>query len=201
VKDSEVAQTGASLHHTCLAYKYEVISEAEFSNRFTAVKFLNMEQAELQKLLRDLAEIPRCDDWGAKLQWACETLWNVLGTDRDYPNSSVMIDQLISLLNNPDAMEIARLVIPELRTHANVKLNDPSKQKIIDGTMERRSTLTKIETTKQDDFDDPLYKAEKQSFSEAEMYRASLLLYGSAAFDEVQEKEILEWLSKRPRRA
>lgn len=158
-----------------------------------------METTKLQQLLDDLTAEPRCDDWGAKFQWACETLWNDLGTGKSSPNSSIMVDQLISLMSKPDAMELARLVIPELRAHADMKLSDPSQQKIIDCTTQHRSTFTKIETTRQEDFDNPLYKAEKQAFSEAEMYRASLLLYGSAAFDEVQEKEILEWLSNRPR--
>jgi hypothetical protein len=158
-----------------------------------------MDQATLRELLDDLERHPQCADWGAKLQFACEHLWETLGTTNIYSAATGMVDRLIHLLKDHHAMELARLVIPDLRSHEALVFTDPLKQKIFDSTTDSRSAFTKIETTTQTDFDTPLYRAEKELFTEAEMYRASLLLYGSATFTGVQEKEILDWLSKRPK--
>ncbi|KAG9521380.1 hypothetical protein KCV07_g3763, partial [Aureobasidium melanogenum] len=155
-----------------------------------------MSTQHIPALLRQLHERPRCPDWGAKVQFVTETIWNSHTTE-DF--GTAIIQDLISLLQQDEAFALARLVVPEFRVVDPT--TDGLKRTIIDQTEGIRVRSLETENTTQFDFDTPLYRQEKEVFAEAEMYRASLLLHGTAAFDEVDAKEILEWLDKRPRKS
>ncbi|KAG9693646.1 hypothetical protein KCU95_g3197, partial [Aureobasidium melanogenum] len=156
-----------------------------------------MSDATFARLLSEVQEQPRCDDWGAKLQHVCDTLWSALDDKADDPG---LADTLIAMLQQEDAFALARLVIPELRSKEPL-VDSLLKQKVIDRTASQRMAALSLEATQQSDFDTNLYSEEKEVFTEAEMYRASLLLYGSAAFDNVEEQEIIQWLAQRPKKS
>ncbi|KAG9764479.1 hypothetical protein KCU73_g946, partial [Aureobasidium melanogenum] len=158
---------------------------------------MEMSDPQLVRLLAEIQEQPRCVDWGAKLQHVCEALWSAL----DNGNHAKLVDPFIDILHQDDAFALARLVIPELRMdEPSLDQDNRLKQKILDNTAHQRKKALFSETAQQHDFDNPLYRHEKEVFAEAEMYRASLLLYGSAAFDSVEQEEILEWLANRPKK-
>ncbi|TIA32242.1 hypothetical protein D6C78_08364 [Aureobasidium pullulans] len=129
----------------------------------------------------------------------CESLWTTLEDEDNEANHHDLAQTLISIIKQEDAFVLARLVIPKLRMK-EPEVQNPFKQEIITQTMAQRTQALALETSQQSDFDNHLYRQEKEVFSESEMYRASLLLFRSAAFDGVEEQEILQWLANRPRK-
>ncbi|THV89570.1 hypothetical protein D6D27_06385 [Aureobasidium pullulans] len=158
-----------------------------------------MVDESLLQLVKQLQQQPKCPDWGAKLQHTCEAIWSALDDDSSNSSNLDAVDEFIALLQQTDAFTLARLVIPELRATKPPVLSS-LKQKIINQTTHQRTEALGLESNAQSEFDSHLYRQEKEEFTEAEMFRASLLLYGSASFDGVQEEEIIQWLASRPKK-
>lgn len=158
------------------------------------------EQANVdEQLLARFEEVLQpegCDDWGAKLQDLCESFWEFLEQDNDILPQYV--DAFVNVLLREESFALVRLVIPEFRSEPAAKLENHHKQQIMVRTTHIRAKLAIIERTNQAQFDEPLYRAEKDIIAEAEMYRASLLLYNSANLDTEQKDEVRKWLAARP---
>ena len=145
--------------------------------------------------LRELAE-PACPDRGAKLQLLCTQIWNML--ERSPVEAGDIINDFIALLQDPEHLSLARLVIPELRPEADPP-QYPLQEKVVQGTARARSALRAQEST-QDNYDrkQPLYAAEKRIFQAAEMYRASILLFNSGSLSPEETEQVKTWIEACP---
>lgn len=93
---------------------------------------------------------------------------------------------------------VAGLVIPDFRSEPATKHENPYKQHIIERTAHLRLEQIKMKTMTPTDFDDPLHRAEKEIFAEAEMYRAGLLLHYRGNIGKMEQKEPRVWWEARP---
>jgi hypothetical protein len=161
-----------------------------------------LDQTDIDQRLRtrfqEIVHREKCDDWGAKLQDLCETFWTLLDNDNDI--APTYMDLFVDILLRESNFALARLVIPEFRNQLGESLENYHKQQIMERTMHIRAKLTIVETTNQADFDkdQPLYRAEKDIFAEAEMYRASLLLYNHGKQNTEERENMRRWLAARP---
>ena len=157
---------------------------------------------DLVAVFREVQGPNRCNNWGPKLQGACEKFWTLLGTEHDV--SEAAVTSFIHLLLQQDNLALARLVIPDLRAGGQVRMETKLKQRIMDSLLGVRAELAGYETTEQADFDQDFVKAEKAVFHDIELWRASLLLSGKgdAAVGLADEKEverIRAWLAAYPK--
>lgn len=137
-----------------------------------------------------------CEDWAARLQELCEEFWALL--EHDGHVSQQHVTAFIQVLSNKEGFELARLIIPDLRDDPAVPHENHHKQNIIDRTRPIRAEVTAKQSCVQREFDQPLYQEEKHIFAEAELYRASLLLYNSASLTAEQKAQVKEWVAARP---
>ena len=128
----------------------------------------------------------------------CEEVWNGLRSGEPVPTQQT--DAFVAMLSDKRALGIAREVIPPLRegfTGGHLPLachhilsrlgiasmhDDFSIQRPLDG----------LPT-------EPLHAGEKESFAEAEMYRAELLLYGTGSVSREEKDAVRRWLHARPK--
>lgn len=136
------------------------------------------------------------EDWGAKLEHFCETFWIHLDENASPPQE--VINAFIDVLLKEESFAVVRLVIPEFRGELSVKFENEIKQRVMDHTAHLRAEQTNAEKTTPLSFNDPLYRAEKEIFHEAEMYRAGLLLYYQGNLSETERGEIQKWWAARP---
>ena len=145
---------------------------------------------------RELLQRKEDDDWGAKLEHFCETFWMYLDDNSSPPQE--VVDAFIDVLLEKESFAVARLVIPEFRGELSFKHENKTKQRVMDRTAHLRAEQTKMEQTTPSQFDDPLYRAEKEIFHEAEMYRAGLLLHYQGNLSKTERGEIQKWWAARP---
>lgn len=138
---------------------------------------------------------PECEDWGTKVQELCREFWKLF--ERDEHVSRQHVQALIEILSEEKAFELARLVIPDLRGESGTTDNEYKRQ-VIDSTRAMSAELTSTQTSTQSQYDDPSYQEEKETLADAELYRASLLLYNHGKLSAAQAKEVQEWLAARP---
>ena len=139
---------------------------------------------------------PECEDWGTKLQEVCEGFWELL--EQDDQVAPQYITAFIKILSEEKSFELARLVIPELRAEPDISSMNQYKQQIIERTQSIHATVATMQTNTQAQFDESLYREEKEALAEAELYRASLLLYNNGSLSDKQRSEVQEWLATRP---
>jgi hypothetical protein len=137
----------------------------------------------------------RCEDWGAKLQELCEEFWELLEQDNQVTQRHVTA--FIEVLLAEESFELVRLVIPELRSEPAAKPENKYKQQIIERTVSMRAKLATFQST-QAQFDEPQYRDEKNRLAEAELYRASLLLYNRGNLTVEQRNNVEKWMAARP---
>ncbi|GAB7349833.1 hypothetical protein MBLNU459_g0539t1 [Dothideomycetes sp. NU459] len=145
----------------------------------------------------ELRQPSTCDDWGAKLQYLCESFWSTLD-DTDHVDAAC-VRSFISLLSDERSFSIAKLVVPELRAPSSSAVTNEWKRQIIDATNDARNKSRQLETTTQADFDHPLYRQEKEVFTDSEMYRARLLLHRTGRVGADDDEAIRKWLEMRPK--
>lgn len=145
---------------------------------------------------RELLQRKEDEDWGAKLEHFSETFWLHLD-DNPSPTLEV-INAFIDVLLEKESFAVARLLIPEFRGELSSKLENETKQSVMDHTAHLRAEQKNMEKTTPSKFDDPLYRAEKEVFHEAEMYRAGLLLYYQGNLSKTERAEIQKWSAARP---
>ena len=129
------------------------------------------------------------------MQQACRESWLSLASENTKVNTQ---DQLIRLLQCEDTFNLARMVIPELSMALVTQVSCPLQQRVLDSTYSLREKIASYTSRTQDTFDDELYRAEKDIFMEAEIMRASWLLYQDRAFGTADVGEIRRWLKDRP---
>lgn len=152
--------------------------------------------AGIAGLLQEVRDSPNETSWSTKWQIACENLWETLS--RGQPVDNACIELFINLLGRSDRFALARMIIPDLRRDilpANLR---PIQRHIIGSVNDLRTEVLRRESTTQNDFDDPLYIAEKRIFIEAQVHRASVLLHEAGAFGSAERAEIEEWWLQRP---
>lgn len=152
---------------------------------------------KLEDLLHQAQKKTRSPSWAAEVQQICRESWLALVTDKVEVS---MQHQLIRLLRNEDAFNLARMVIPELSMALDTKLSCPHQQTVLNSTYALREKIASYTSCTQETFDDELYRAEKDIFIEAEVMRASMLLHHNKALDATDVGEIRRWLDSRPRR-
>ena len=90
----------------------------------------------------------------------------------------------IDLLEQEDIFEIARLVIPELRSESDFQLHSYHKREILRRTRYLRVDFARPRTGAPVLSEkDRLFRMEKELYAEVEVYRAGLIVYGSEALN------------------
>ncbi|KAI7215274.1 hypothetical protein KC333_g5552 [Hortaea werneckii] len=174
-----------------------VILLASQSPSFCKTKSEPLDMEQLEALLHQTRKDERSPSWAADVQQTCRESWLALATDKVKVN---MQHQLITLLQNEDAFNLARMVIPELSMALDNQLSCPRQQTVLDSTYTLREKIASYTSRTQDTFDDELYRAEKDIFMEAEVLRASWLLHQHRALGAADVGEIRRWLEDRPGR-
>lgn len=152
---------------------------------------------DVRKKLQELND-PHCIDKGAKLQELCRILWAAL--EGGYKPEIREIDAFIALLMTDDNFLLAELVVPELRqtTHANI--DNEFKRRIMSSTVLLREHSNKMRNVNWERLrqEQPLYSAEKDALHEAEMRRASILIFNNGTPDNDRRCAIRTWLEAYP---
>lgn len=145
---------------------------------------------------RELAN-PACPDRGAKLQCLCTQLWDML--EQSPRDASQYIDDFVALLQNQNDLLVARLVIPELRSGAMPPQN-ALQRKVVHETAGPRANLQALDESSQSSYDQkqPDYMSEKRIFQEAEMYRASVMLFNSGSLNKEESAQVKRWIEECP---
>ncbi|KAL8868458.1 MAG: hypothetical protein Q9174_004980 [Haloplaca sp. 1 TL-2023] len=133
---------------------------------------------------------------GDKLQYLCEAFWDHLDTCTTPPQE--LLDAFVAVLQNEQYFAVARLVIPEFRALPATEPGNASKQHVMEHIASLQVKQIEMENGTTALFDDALYRAEKDTFTDAEMYRAGLLIYGRGNLDEVEKDEVQRWWAGRP---
>jgi hypothetical protein len=116
---------------------------------------------------------------------------------RSLEEASHHVQDLVLLLQDMDNLALARLVIPELRSGAK-RPQSLTQKIVVDGIAASRAGLRAIDETCQEDYDQPLYTSEKRIFQEAEMYRASIMLFNSGSLDKEETEKVGKWMEACP---
>jgi hypothetical protein len=152
---------------------------------------------EALQLLGSLESQPKVEDWGTKVLFVYETLWDAL--DHDLV-AETDLDTLVRLLGDRDILGLARNVIPELRDAkeaARPTTQSKSKARFMNLVQPTLAPLT----SKADASDSAMYQAEKNAVYDADVYRTMLFLRRTERFDEKEMDDIGEWLEKCPVKA
>ena len=148
---------------------------------------------------RELLQREKDPDWAAKLEHLCETFWVYLDhADGDAAPLQEVINAFLKVLLDSQTFFVARLVIPDFRSEPATEHKNLHKQYVMKQTAHLRTEQINMETTTSTQFDDPLYRAEKDIFAEAEMYRAGLLLYNRGNLGKTEREEFQAWWEARP---
>ena len=149
---------------------------------------------EALKTLDQLDIRPKVDDWGTKVLFVYETLWEAL--EQDGLVHATQSDTLARLLDDPETLSLARLVIPELRDDKEAaKLTARPK---LDFVQRIKALLEAGAPKDANAVDSAMYEAEKNAVYDADEYRAMLFLRQSGRFSEEESDSIREWLSRCP---
>ncbi|KAG9526395.1 hypothetical protein KCV07_g866, partial [Aureobasidium melanogenum] len=152
--------------------------------------------AEFLGAFQILSSPERCADWAARLQDTSQRFWMRL-EDENVPSSEVKA--FIALLEAPERLALARLVIPDLRDTGQTESLNKRKREVLDGLSDALKKLAGVRARSQADFDTPAYKLEKDIIHDAEMYRLKLLVYNDTKITAQEEERLNEWWEARPR--
>lgn len=152
-----------------------------------------------QQALSEVQDPTNCEDWGSKVQSACEAAWHALSVPaavieaRDF-------DLLISLLRKEDALSVAQQVIPELRRGGGgINITSPHQRRIVDAI---RPTVAAQPMPPprniQDSYETPVSRAEKRAYYDADNYRTRLFLRQHDALSSEQKMKMEQWLKDCP---
>lgn len=144
----------------------------------------------LHQQLRD----PTCSDRAAKFQVFAEQVWGRLR--HHIPLADAVVNNFVAMLRIPDNIQLAQLVIPDLRPNA---LPPVSKQQcdVLSRIELRPPGLEHVETkpTGFISVAQSLYEDEKRILEDADWHRACLLLYGRADVTSTQSERVRQWLA------
>lgn len=149
--------------------------------------------------VRELRLHPEMQNWSSKLQNACVTFWSSLPASTDIEQSK--IDLFTELLQMPHALELAQLVIVELRTGSDPlsQALAPSKLKIIHALQPAlREQVWPQPAQFQERIDTATYRAEKHAFYDADIHRVKLFLRRTENFTVEEELALIKWLEECP---
>ena len=150
--------------------------------------------------LQDLLQQTKTDDgWGTRVQRACETFWNRLNGESGLSSHDVEAFSSF-LVAEPDILPLAQLIIPELRCSSLAETASAEKQLVMRRTADACAAIARVNTASTTDVDDELYRDKKTIFHDADIYRASIILFNRGVFDAVEEEDIREWLRQGPQR-
>ncbi|KAK1814604.1 hypothetical protein LTR12_010990 [Friedmanniomyces endolithicus] len=158
-----------------------------------------MDNLTLDERLTELQQRPKCHAWYSKLQAVCIAFW--AACDTNTPPGPAVMTALATLLQDPDAMGVAQLVLTDLRLGAGELLGHARKDGILSATVEVRNTIRQASSATQGDFDSALYKAEKEVFWDAELHRLRCLLHQSEQFTSEEQQKLRLWLHQCPIRS
>jgi len=163
----------------------------------TAAVSPSNDDSTLRDLFQEICK-PDCADRGARLQVFCECLWDRLDTNP--PPADILLNNLATILENKNDLLLAQLVIPDLRSAADLP-DAPWKKSIIQGLRLRQPSLNSVQQKLQmpDMEGSRHFKEEKQVLQDAEVYRASILLAGDGHTSDEQRQKIQQWLSEFPK--
>ena len=143
-----------------------------------------------------LSEVARldCPDRGAQLQHVCEVYWAML--DTEHLAAQPHVDDFVALLSQQDDLELAQLVICELRPGA------PTPSNHLKGLVQARlrpPTCFDSKVTNEALAESEMhYKEELEKLQDADMYRAGLLLLDRGTLDEKEKEKVQVWLNAAP---
>lgn len=152
---------------------------------------------QISASFQDLSISDRSGDWGAKLENACEKFWTMLGDEKTTIGPD-MIDAFLDLLKDEAAFALAKLVIPELRYGDASRVENKNKQHIMERTSYMRTSAIQNEAGDQSGFDTALYRFEKDTFAEAQLYRARIAFENSRPMTSEEQKRFREWWESCP---
>ena len=149
--------------------------------------------------LPPLLQRPRCADWGAKVQYVCETIWSALDDANDILADD--INNFINFLSDNDTFSLAELVIPEFRDKGSAPHVNGHKRHIMSSltTLVDKRNIDLSKT--QEAYDTPLYRAEKRAFYDADLHRMQLFLRQSRRFTPEEQAKIQLWIEQCPVRS
>ncbi|PVI07463.1 hypothetical protein DM02DRAFT_648947 [Periconia macrospinosa] len=147
--------------------------------------------------MRELAD-RESPDRSSRLQVLCKEAWTLL--QRDEHGS--LVPAFLHLLQDPDDLSLASLVLPHLRPGAEPPQH-PRQREVVEGTLNATTALGNILKRTQAYYDrkNPLYAAEKRILQDAEMYRASLLLCNSGFLTPEESDLVRKWIDDCPIKA
>jgi hypothetical protein len=152
-------------------------------------------QKKIDRALQVLAtlQVPsRDEEWGAKVIFISETMWEAL--DHHGLVSEAHGHAFMEILKHPQALPLACAMIPEFRNVREAeKVTNPRKLEIIRliGIHDRSPTIGDLA-------DSTMYRAEKNAFYDADVYRTMLFLRRSEKFSDEEIADIRKWLDACP---
>ena len=162
----------------------------------SATRSQHIDDQRLDRLYQEL-EIEKFQHRrGVLLQTFCADLWRRI--QQTPPPPECLVDRLVHLLQNDDDLLLAQLVIPDLRP--NAESEDASKAVLLNRINKDRPSIQMLKhgPQPQDLESQHRFQQEKEKLQEAELYRASILLYGHGNLDEAHKQKVRDWLAAYP---
>jgi len=159
--------------------------------------YISMNSTKALELLR---ETERADSnsvaWAVHLQAATQAVWTVAQQPPDGVRL-FMIDRFVHVLSSLEALTVASLVIPQLRTLTPEPDDAPSRIQILQRLGQIHPQTIFAPMTHRD-IGTGGYQTEQKVVDESSIYYAAIVLYGRSELSDEEMEELLEWWEKRP---
>lgn len=153
--------------------------------------------SSLAAQISTLQQRPKCEGWGSRVQSLCETIWTALDRS-DVTITNAVLNAFCTLLRAEDSFQLARLVIPELRTSGTTQDAGEQKRYVLVELEQLRTTFAGRDGTSPESFYDDYYREEKNIYMDSELYRARIFLHQRGLLEPASMEEIRQWLDSRP---
>lgn len=127
----------------------------------------------------------------------CEEFWNSLDSRMEVPEAQ--IDAFVDMLLQERSFRLAREVIREFNVPPVDGHPVRSKAEILNRLQQMHGhDFFGVSRPLRSTFADDYYAEERERLTDAEIYRAELLLYNSASMTPQEKEEVRKWLRARP---
>lgn len=164
---------------------------------------MDMDIGSCRYKLAELAVRPKCHDWNAKAQHVCRAVWTAIGQVKT-ADPQVIANMRI-LLEDAEAFEVAKLVIPAFRDLTSedgfAAESDVDKREILRHLQQHHAKSAAAEGDQKPRDNDPLsalYRAERQAYFDADIHRTRLFFRQMQQFDDTQKDLLRAWLEDCP---
>ncbi|KAH0039641.1 hypothetical protein KCU78_g1278, partial [Aureobasidium melanogenum] len=131
--------------------------------------------------------------WATRLQDVVVRFWSTLDQKISDDSIDEILDTFVQLLSSEEALQLAKLVVPDLRKNDAAQHENENKRRVV-----KRLSLPTVHYLT--DHDTPFYRSEKEMLAQAELYRARIAFESTQPMSEHEKSEFRQWWDSNPLR-